>query len=478
MSTVIIAVAMLGVSASWVWFDRSLVRAVFVALGLALVMTGISTFISELDSISSMMLDAGTALTFAGVGVAAATVIKRATAGGGTNLYMEPSTQAHNNEPIRDKADAETASELRRNMQNAIQEQRDKTDRLVAGNVQLLDLGKYFEENTEQSVMSRAEVMQVAETIAQSFLKPADVMIHAGEDGLIFLFDGLRLDEAEVQSRAIADAISEALGRSDKSAPFMAKGFAHELDDYMDGAIIDTVDDLIRVVKLAHQAFIQRERSLAKDLDRYLTLETQPILRPGNLDVFGYEVQVQKINSDGGRRETLTFSTLQPPYGSEIDCAMVMKLAAEVRSLEFVMDQVVILPIRFETVTHPLYLDNLMHCLRQLPDRLRVRLVCNLIVDKTSAPPRLDQAIKVLNKVCKGVLLHVSHPFTDIDRTKQFGADGLTLSSDQFDLTNDPQDLVEVVRSARQAKLFTVLLGIPNNIKIVHELKVPYSNSV
>jgi hypothetical protein len=55
------------------------------------------------------------------------------------------------------------------------------------------------------------------------------------------------------------------------------------------------------------------------------------------------------------------------------------------RTLSLGRDRAVLLPVRFETLSYPLYLDNLMAVLQVLSKDLRPQLI-----EWTDLPPRLD----------------------------------------------------------------------------------------
>ena len=475
----VLAIVAVLLAGAWTGFDPNRGRAIAGAFGCAAVLAGFSVMLGG-DNMMTTAMQGAAAFVGAGIGIAVGLVLRTALSGGAERLRATESggraTGAGPGSAPKAKASGEATAE-RKKLQAAVTKSRDASERLVAGNVQLLDLSRLLEPTEGRPRMSRAAAMKIAEETAKAFLKPVDLMVKAGDEGLVFLFDGVKLAEAEAKSEEIADAITEALGAGDADSPFMAKGFAYELDDYMQDAMIDSVDDLINVVKLAHQAFVMKEKSLAKELDRDLQLEARPMVRPDNLSVIGYEIQVERVKSgkDKQKRDVLTVSQLKAPYGAEIDCAAVMKLASALRNLELGRDHAVLLPIRFETLSHPLYLDNLMDALGTLPRNIRTRLVCNLIVDRTSPPPKLDALVKGLRKFSKGVLIHPRHPYRGLDRLKGAGMDGLVVSAAAFDMEGGEATLAEIVTKARKLKLFVTLLGADSSWKLPQKMNLPYS---
>jgi hypothetical protein len=475
----ILAIVCLILAGAWTGFDRSTGRAIAGSLGCGAVMAGFAVMLGG-DDVFTTALRGAAAMVGAGVGIAVGMLLKGALAGGAERLMVSNSRGSAGAGKASKAGKGRSgpgATEERHKMQAAVAKSRDSAERLVAGNVQLLDLSRLLEPVEGRPRMSKAEALKIAEVTAKAFLKPADLMVKAGDEGLIFLFDGVNLAEAEEKSREIADAITEAFGAGDTDSPFMAKGFAYELDDYMQDAMIDSVDDLIRVVKLAHQAFVMKEKSLAKELDRELQLNARPVVRPDNLSVIGYEVQVMRVRSgaDGQKREALTFANLKAPYGSEIDCAAVMKLSSALRNLELGRDHAILMPVRFETLSHPLYLDNLMDVLAALPGNVRTRLVCNLVVDRTSPPPRLDAMAKGLKKFSKGVLIHPKHPFRGLDKAKESGIEGLVISANAFDVEGGQETMEALVNRARKLKLFVTLIGAGVELTLPQKMNLPYS---
>lgn len=472
----VVAVLLAGV---WTGLDRSLGRSIAGSIGCGAVLAGFAVMLGG-DDVMTTVLRGAAAMVGAGIGIAVGLVLKSALAGGGEKLKVSGSggkgSSARSTKTGKPKPSAE-ATEERRKIQAAVGKSRETAERLVAGNVQLLDLSRLLEPVEGRRRMSRADALKVAEETAKTFLKPADLMVKAGGEGLIFLFDGIDLAEAEEKSREIADAITDALGAGDADSPFMAKGFAYELDDYMQDAMIDSTEDLIRVVQLAHQAFVMKEKSLAKELDRELQLKPRPLVRPDNLSIIGYEVRVIRVKSGsaGQTRDDLTFSQLKAPYGAEIDCAVVMKLTSALRNLELGRDHAVLLPVRFETLSHPLYLDNLMDSLGTLPPNIQSRLVCNVVIDRTSPPPRLDAMAKGLRKFSKGVLIHPKHPYRGLERAKDAGIEGLVISAAAFDVADGHETLSALVTKARKLKLFVTLLGADVELTLPQEMNLPYS---
>jgi hypothetical protein len=308
----ILAIVAVLLAGAWTALDRSLARAIAGSFGCAAILAGFAVMMGG-DDVLVTALRGASAVAGASIGIVVGLVLKAAFAGGADRLRVsESGGKARGGKAGatgKPKLSA-NATEERRKIQAAVGKSRDTAERLVAGNVQLLDLSRLLEPVEGRQQMSRADALRIAEETAKAFLKPADLMVKGGDDGLIFLFDGIGLAEAEKKSREIADAITEALGAGETDSPFMAKGFAYELDDYMQDAMIDSVEDLIRVVKLAHQAFVMKEKSLAKDLDRELQLNPRPVVRPDNLSIIGYEIQVIRVKADGDRqsRDILTFS--------------------------------------------------------------------------------------------------------------------------------------------------------------------------
>jgi hypothetical protein len=151
-----------------------------------------------------------------------------------------------------------------------------------------------------------------------------------------------------------------------------------------------------------------------------------------------------------------------------------MKLPSALRNLELGRDHAILMPVRFETLSHPLYRDNLMDALAALPGNVGTRLVCNLVVDRTSPPPRLDAMTKGLKKFSKGVLIHSKHPFRGLDRAKESGIEGLVISANAFDFDGGQESMEALINRARKLKLFVTLIGAAGELIVPQKMNVPY----
>ncbi len=471
----IVAVLIAGV---WTGLDRNAGRAVAGALGCGAILAGFAVALGGEDTTATVLLGAA-AMAGAVLGIAVGRVLRPAFASGADRLRIRDDPRGHGPEKRLSRTASGTADAgaERMRIQGLVRKARESAASLVASNVQLIDLSRLLEPAEGRAGMGRDAAMQIAEATARGFLKPEDLMVRAGAEGLIILFDGVGLAEAEAKSEAIADAITEALGAGDADCPFMAKGFAYELDSYMQEAMIDSVDDLIRVVKLAHQAYVMKEKGLAKALDRELQLDIRPVVRPGDLSVIGHEARVARLRmeANGRVRTELSFSKQGPSYGAEIDCAAVLKLASAIRNIERGRDHTVFLPIRFDTLAHPLYLDNLADALAGLPRDIRARLVCVLLVDRTSAPPKLVALVKGLRRFAKGVLIHPRHPYRDLEAVKQTGLDGLALHAAAFAGDGGREALAGILGEAKRLEVFSVVFGA--GTEMLRDIKVPYSSA-
>jgi len=467
----VLAIAAVVVAALWTGLDRSTGRAVVGALVFAAVLAGFSVHLSD-GNIAKMATEIAAAVAGALIGITGGLILRRGFSGRAARLRVDQPRSARRS--VRD--DPEMA-ELKTKMQAAIDKRRTMAQRLVAGSVQLLDLSMLLKPKDGKAVMDSAEALRIARETAEAMLRPADLMVPTGEDGLVFLFDGLDLAQAEKRSQEIADAITAALDRSDQESPFVAKGFAHELDEYMQDSMIDSVEDLIRIVQLAHQAYMSREKGLAKELERELQLFPRPVVRPDKLSVVGQEMQVVRVRpgADKARRVSVTFRTLSPPYGAEIDCAAVLKLESALRTLTLSSGDVVYLPIRFETLSHPLYLENLRDALGALSHETRARLAYCVILDSHDIPARFEDVMKALKRSCKSILLHPRRPFEACEGLGASGVDGIAVSSAAVDFATAHDALTDLVEAARGHELSVTLFGVKDEAALVQKLNTPYS---
>ena len=181
----ILAIVAVLLAGAWTGFDPSRGRAIAGSLGCAAVLAGFAVMLGG-DNMTATAMQGAAAFVGAGIGIAVGLVLKAALSGGAERLRAADDggkvPGAGSNAPSKAKASGEATAE-RKKIQAAVSKSRDTAERLVAGNVQLLDLSRLLEPTEGRPRMSRAAAMKIAEETAKAFLKPADLMVKAGDEG-------------------------------------------------------------------------------------------------------------------------------------------------------------------------------------------------------------------------------------------------------------------------------------------------------
>ncbi|GHD58009.1 hypothetical protein GCM10017083_40260 [Thalassobaculum fulvum] len=344
-------------------------------------------------------------------------------------------------------------------LREAVARQREQAGRLTAGHVQLIDVGAMVE-GASAAGLSPAKALQVAEEVARRMIRQGDLLVRMEPDGVAILFDGATRAEAEAKSRQIAEATLAALGEVGAGGRYLAEGFGYELDEVLDGAVIDTVDDLIRFVHIAHRSYVAKQRGLARQLEKGVSLIRREIRAGNGGVVIGQEIAVCRRAGDGGR-ETLReegFAELDPAVGAETDCVVLEKLGTSMAAVLAGSDEPVYVPARLSSLVNPLYLGNLRAALDGLPPTVRQRLV--LVVDPGAGAVRtlLPKATELLRTRVIGLAARVRDPATDVATAEAAGFTTVVLDSPErrFD---DPVAVVGRFRSsARDAGLTAIVL--------------------
>lgn len=454
----------------WAVFDRSLVRAIIVAIVPGSMLSGfLLAFSTQGTPLADGALTIFGGLIGLGVGLGIQKVLfkKRSKNRSTQKTPVNPKTKEKSKKP-----------KGHQQLMSMIDKQREKVDRLIAGNVQLFDMGKLFESDDTRPQMSKKEAMDLAEKVAKKLLSPTDMVIRHGQEGLIFLFDGLTLDQAEQKSREIADAISEALSVDDKECPFVAQGFAHELDEFLGDGVIDSVDDLIRLVKIAHDAYMQKEKGVAKELNQSLKLVFRSVLDPQNLTRIGSQIEVHRHSKKSMKPQNVTFGSFDPGLSTELDCIIVEKLTQGVKQSDANASEPLFLTVRYQTLINPLYLDNYLGAIQALPDKIRKDLVFCLIMGD-EAPARMGDFVKGLKRFGQAVFLSASEPLKTIEKAKGAGITGMCVQAPDKGWSDEEKvELKAMTLATESRKMQFMIFGVKTQTETVTELGIPFSSAL
>lgn len=348
----------------------------------------------------------------------------------------------------------------------AVARQRERAGRLTAGHVQLIDVGAMIE-GADAAGLSPAKALRVAEEVARRMTRAGDVLVRIDPDGIAILFDGLDRAAAEARSRAIAEATLAALGEVGAGGRYLAEGFGYELDEVLDGAVIDSVDDLVRFIHIAHRSYVARQRGVARELQRDVSLIRRSVLSADATAVVGHEVAVFRTGGDGGgavlRDES--FADLPPALGAEVDCVVLEKLAAAAAPVLGQGDTPIYVPLRLSSLLNPLYLDNVRAALDALPASLRQRLVP--VIDPGGGVLRklLPRGRELLRSRVAAVAVRVTDPVAEVGAAAAAGARAVVLDAPERRFGNPEEVVGWFGEKARDTGLDAVLFGAGEGVR-------------
>lgn len=338
--------------------------------------------------------------------------------------------------------------------------QRERAGRLTAGHVQLIDVGAMIEGATVPG-LSPAKALAVAEEVARQMTRAADVLVRMEPDGLAILFDGASRAEAEAKSRRIAEATLAALGEVGAGGRYLAEGFGYELDEVLDGAVIDTVDDLIRFVHIAHRSYVSKQRGIARQLEQGVYLLCREIRAGAAGVVIGQEVAVCRRVEEGGREAVRDegFAPVDPAIGAETDCVVLEKLAAASTAMLARTTEPLYVPLRLSSLTNPLYLENVRSALDALSPSVRQRLVLVLDPGKGAARSLLSHAGDLLRTRVAALAARIGDPATDVAAAGSAGLTTVVLDAPERRFSNPVEAVGQFQSLARDAGLTAIVLG-------------------
>lgn len=354
-----------------------------------------------------------------------------------------------------------TPTDRRQELHAIVDRQREAVGQMVAGHVQLIDVGAMIAD-APASRITPAKALDVAEQVAKSMTRDGDMIVRMDPDGVAIIYDGLSRGQAEGRSQQIAEATIKALGELGGDGRYLAEGFAYELDAVMDGAVIDSVDDLVRFVRIAHRAYINKYRGVAQQLGKQLELRGRPVMAANGADIEGVELTVARRTGDGGRIkfETASWEPVEPALGAEIDCVVLEKLPAVMANAldGDGIEGAVFVPMRLGSLANPLYFDNLRSALDDLPEALRNKLVPVLDLGSGRARRVLPGLAKALAARVSSVALRAGEPGTDVATAAEAGIERVVLDAPEARF-EDPVAavrgfLVEVRQHGRKPFIF------------------------
>ncbi|GAB4182556.1 MAG: hypothetical protein OHK0024_22000 [Thalassobaculales bacterium] len=252
----------------------------------------------------------------------------------------------------------------RQAFQDRLAAEREKLGRLVAGAVELVDIGAILGAAGPPAPAALAAALAVAGRIARAGMGPGDIVMACPPDALVMVFDGLDRPAADAKARAIAAEIAEALCAGADTRRFAAEGYARELDDHLGSAVIDTVEDLLRVLRQAQAAHRAEQARQAREAAAAGALALHPVRRMGSLEETALLAGWQAIPAglEGG----------DAAARAELDCLLLDQAAKRAAALPLV------LRVAAATLMRPLTRDNWLAGLRPLRGRRPLLLLAGV----------------------------------------------------------------------------------------------------
>lgn len=343
-------------------------------------------------------------------------------------------------------------------LRDAVARQREQAGRLTAGHVQLIDVGAMVEGATAAG-LSPAKALAVAEEVARQMTRATDVLVRMDPDGIAILFDGANRAEAEAKSKQIAEATLAALGAVGAGGRYLAEGFGYELDEVLDGAVVDSVEDLVRFVHIAHRTYVSKQRGVARQLEQGLNLVRRDIVAGKGGVVIGLEVAVVRRDGAAESARDESFKAVDPAMGAETDCVVLEKLAAAMATTLAGSSEPLYVPARLSSLMNPLYLGNMRAALDALPPTVRQRLVLVIDPGKGAAKALLPRASELLRSRVVAVAARIADPAADVPAAGAAGLTTVVLDAPEKRF-EDPVAAVTRFRTlARDAGMTAIVLG-------------------
>ncbi|MEQ8815998.1 MAG: hypothetical protein RLO51_23840 [Thalassobaculum sp.] len=376
-------------------------------------------------------------------------------------VVAAPQAEQRRNGPVPGLTGASVGARLR----EVAARQREQAGRLTAGHVQLIDVGAMVE-GASASGLSPAKALRVAEEVARRMIRESDVLVRMEPDGIAILFDGASRTQAEAKSRQIAEATLAALGEVGAGGRYLAEGFGYELDEVLDGAVIDTVEDMIRFVHIAHKGYVAKQRGLARQLERGVKLQHREIRAGNGGVVIGLEIVVSRRVEEGGREfvRDESFAELDAAVGAETDCVVLEKLATAMSSVLVGSVEPLYVPARLSSLVNPLYLGNIKAALDALSPAVRQRLV--LVVDPGKGPARslLSRAGDLVRTRVAAVAVRIGDPDGDVAAAAAAGLSTVVIDAPERRFDNPVETVYRFRSQARDAGLTAIVLGASDTI--------------
>ncbi|MCR9256099.1 MAG: hypothetical protein NXI16_08385 [Alphaproteobacteria bacterium] len=308
-------------------------------------------------------------------------------------------------------------------LQTFIRGQRARVSRLIAGNVQVIDLG------ANPDPAARAEAVELAMTLAETILNPLDIIVPCGNDGLILLFDSDTADDAEAVTDQLALRLTNALRHRKGLERLKATAHTFDLAHYADLDLIGTVEDLVAAAQGAFRACMLERRGQSKiSLNHQLCFG--PVIAPKRRLMVGYQVGLCTADRDGlmpvaepclGRNS----SRSEAAQTAERAAAKIELLGEIVGGTDSIPNVLFFVTVCASILDLPLALRNLHHEIAMLPPAVQRRLVLCVDMRHAANPGKVVAATAEKLAGCgRGLFAYVDPdfgPLADLEETGFIG---------------------------------------------------------
>lgn len=318
---------------------------------------------------------------------------------------------------------------FREKVSGFLDHQRKRVDQLTAGNVKLIEIGALVPPEMHDWAV------EMAQEIILYHIGHNDMLVPCGGDGFVILFDAASIPKAEELTKEIGAELADALAADPASKGITAKAFTYDLSRYIDKKWAATVEDLVRIVKLAYQDHaleIKSKLRKASELDR---VRFAPVIASAKRMLVGYDVRlylegVERNPSSAphlGNREI----SLSADDKAEFSAMTVERLSYRLSNMsEDLGNLLLFVPLAPETLTKPLYYENFEEEIFAIESYARRRLVFNLDLTKHPAPARfLKQYAKKLAGKGRGVIVTLPITYENWPSLVDLGLVGVAAAS-------------------------------------------------
>jgi len=299
-----------------------------------------------------------------------------------------------NKQRFRGPGSQSTPGDYHRRVRLFMEQQRADAAALVAGSVELIDLGAAV----GGLGGAREQAVKLSASMIRRALRPQDLLVPNDDGSFIVLFHGRPAAEAHALAERIASDVSNVLSQTPATRSFVAQGMALEIEEELALTPVASIDDLVQVFRRAREAHKIKERARVRAASAGDGLSFLPVLNIQSRAIALYEARLTEAATEGKTRD-ISYAGESPALSAEVSVRAVEGLGALWREADAAPAlPLVLLPARSTTLINPLYRANLADALTALGERRRRRVVLALFGFAAGAAGReLAQLVNVLS---------------------------------------------------------------------------------